>query len=148
MSLAKRLYRLFQSVAGDHIEPFEDLLKQGSQTLDEKLSEWEKQYAREETIWKQQKKSCGSDHSNSGQYQKNKSESAYPQRVVDDLQLFGLTPPSNHDEVKKARNKEIKIYHPDHFNSNPEKQETAKKILQIYNSAYERLKLYYANLGK
>jgi len=65
--------------------------------------------------------------------------SGYPLQVVEDLKTFGLMPPSSFDEVKKARNREIRKYHSDRFMNDPEKLETSKQIMQILNSAYERL---------
>lgn len=75
------------------------------------------------------------------------SSSRFPQEVKDDLALFNLTPPSSLAEVKKARNREIKKCHPDRFHNNPEKQNSAKKMMQIYNAAYDRMKKYYAEQG-
>lgn len=66
-----------------------------------------------------------------------------PAQVVADLAVFGLTPPVTFETVQKARNREIKRYHPDRFGQAPEKQDTAKEILQIYNAAYARLKAHY-----
>ncbi|MEE4359122.1 MAG: J domain-containing protein [Desulfococcaceae bacterium] len=65
------------------------------------------------------------------------------QQVADDLAVFNLRPPSSLAEVKKARNREIRKYHSDHFMNDPEKYETSKKIMQIYNAAYERLKKHF-----
>jgi hypothetical protein len=68
-----------------------------------------------------------------------------PPKVVEDLAIFGLTPPSSLDEVRKARNREIKKYHSDMFLHDPEKLDTSKQIMQIYNTAFDRLKEYYKN---
>lgn len=67
----------------------------------------------------------------------------YPEQVVQDLANFSLKPPSSLAEVKKARNREIKKYHPDRFMDHPERAATAKEILQIYNASYERLKTFF-----
>ena len=56
---------------------------------------------------------------------------------------FGLTPPSSLEEVRKARNREIKKYHSDHFVNDSERYETSKQIMQIYNAAYDRLKEHF-----
>ena len=69
--------------------------------------------------------------------------SAMPAQFVEYLALFNLTPPSSLEEVRKARNREIKKYHSDKFMNNPEKLETSKEIMQIYNTAFDRLKEYY-----
>ena len=66
-----------------------------------------------------------------------------PKQVVEDLSLFELTPPSSLDEVRRARNREMKKYHSDRYLDDPEKLETSKEIMQIYNAAYERLRQYY-----
>jgi hypothetical protein len=69
--------------------------------------------------------------------------SGVPQQVVDDLAVFGLTPPSSLEEVRKARNREIKKYHSDRFVNDSERYETSKQIMQIYNAAYDRLKEHF-----
>jgi hypothetical protein len=66
-----------------------------------------------------------------------------PHQVCKDLEIFNLKPPSSLEEVKKARNREFKKYHSDRFMNNPEKYQTSKEIMQIYNAAYERLTSYY-----
>ncbi|MFP4350617.1 MAG: J domain-containing protein [Thermodesulfobacteriota bacterium] len=68
-----------------------------------------------------------------------------PQQVRDDLAVFQLTPPSSFQEVRSARNREIKKYHSDKFINDPEKLKASKEIMQIYNAAYDRLKTYYDN---
>jgi len=67
----------------------------------------------------------------------------YPDQILEDLSNFKLTPPSSLAEIKRARNQEIKKYHPDRFMDDPERIETAKEILQIYNASYERLKKFF-----
>ena len=69
--------------------------------------------------------------------------SDYPDQIIEDLANFKLTPPSSFAEVKKARNRESKKYHPDRFVNDPERQATAQKIMQIYNASYERLKAFF-----
>jgi hypothetical protein len=71
------------------------------------------------------------------------NDSGIPSQVIQDLSNFGLTPPSSLEEVKKARNREMKKYHSDRFINDPDRYETSKKIMQIYNAAYDRLKVYY-----
>jgi curved DNA-binding protein CbpA len=63
--------------------------------------------------------------------------------VIDDLAVFGLTPPSSLADVRAARNKEIKKYHSDKFVNEPDRFETSKEIMQIYNAAFDRLRAYY-----
>jgi hypothetical protein len=67
----------------------------------------------------------------------------WPQQVVDDLRIFGLKPPSSLEEVKKVRNREVMKYHTDRFTGDPEKEETSKRIMQIYNTAFDRLEEWY-----
>ncbi|MBD3422046.1 MAG: DnaJ domain-containing protein [Chitinivibrionales bacterium] len=65
-------------------------------------------------------------------------------QVVEDLAVFGLTPPSTLDEVRAALRREMKKYHPDKFMQDGDKTDTANKVAQIYNAAYDRLKRYYS----
>ena len=145
MSLSERLFRLLQSVASDQMESFEKLFDQEGRTLDEKLAEWERHYSTPGDSASQRREENFTGCDTDFRHRESKDAAPYPPHVVDDLQLFGLTPPSSLQEVKKARNSEIKTYHPDHFHSDLAKRETAKKILQIYNSAYQRLSRYYAS---
>lgn len=66
-----------------------------------------------------------------------------PQQVIDDLAVFGLTPPSSLADVRAARNTEIKKYHSDKFVNDPDRFKTSKEIMQIYNAAFDRLRVYY-----
>lgn len=66
-----------------------------------------------------------------------------PQHVIDDMAVFGVIPPSSLDDVRAARNKEIKKYHSDNFVDDPDRFETSKEIMQIYNAAFDRLRVYY-----
>lgn len=85
-----------------------------------------------------------SDNSSSKESSASTSNSSgFPQQVIDDLAVFGLTPPASFDDVKKARNQEMRKYHPDKFNSEEDKGEAANEIAQIYNEAFSRLKDYY-----
>jgi len=68
-------------------------------------------------------------------------------QAAEDLAVFNLQPPSSMEEVRRARNREIKKYHSDKFMNDPEKQETSKQIMQIYNAAYDRLKKHYDKSG-
>ena len=67
----------------------------------------------------------------------------FPTRIIEDLANFNLTPPASFEAVRQARNLEFKKYHPDKHHGDPEKAETAKQIMQIYNASYERLKEFY-----
>jgi len=66
-----------------------------------------------------------------------------PAQVLKDLAVFRLAPPASLDAVKAARNREIKKYHSDKFLNDPERLRTSKEIMQIYNTAYDRLCAYY-----
>ncbi len=87
-----------------------------------------------------------SDDTGRDDFKKNTPGKNYPhipQQVVEDLAVFNLSPPSSFKAVKKARKREVKKYHSDKFMHDPEKLETSKQIMQIYNAAYDRLKTYY-----
>ncbi len=88
-------------------------------------------------------------YSNSSNFDTNKQscnkKNDIPSQVISDLSLFGLTPPSSLDEVKKVRNKEMKKYHPDKFMNSEGKSKTANEIAQIYNDAYKRLVQFFEN---
>lgn len=87
------------------------------------------------------------DHS-TRQYQQEFSKNDIPRQVIEDLKVFNLSPPSSLEEVKKARNREIKKFHSDKFQNDPDKLETSKQIMQIYNAAYARLEEYYLKKRK
>ncbi|QTA82131.1 Chaperone J-domain-containing protein [Desulfonema limicola] len=97
---------------------------------------------------KKTKTDFGESWEKSSQDTEFKNNYSVPRQIVDDLAAFGLTPPSCLDEVRKARNREIKKYHSDKFMNDPEKLETSKQIMQIYNAAYDRLKVYYDGKNK
>ena len=66
-----------------------------------------------------------------------------PDQLIEDLANFDLKPPSSLEAVRRARNLAFKKYHPDMHMGDREKIETAKRIMQIYNASYERLKAFY-----
>ncbi len=72
-----------------------------------------------------------------------KPDNDFPTRIIEDLANFNLAPPASFEAVRQARNLEFKKYHPDKHHGDPEKAETAKQIMQIYNASYERLKEFY-----
>ncbi len=73
----------------------------------------------------------------------NRPYPGIPTEVVEDLATFNLRPPGSLEAVRNARNREVKKYHSDRFLNDPEKLETSKEIMQIYNAAYDRLAAYY-----
>lgn len=159
MDLSTRIFRLLRSVTDEQIDTIGRVFHQGRGFMDETLSEWEKRagiYEEEDRFgsssdWNRknsgsydyQRQSSGFEQGagSSGSFQQE--EKSGSQQVVDDLSLFDLKPPSSLDEVKKARNRELKKFHPDKFATDPEKLETAKEIVQIYNEVFERLKKHY-----
>lgn len=141
MSVSKRLYNVFKSLTADQVDTFTEYINQGSQYFEDLLSDWEKEHTSD---FKTDTKDSYQSQTHSKSHSKPESETIYPKQVIDDLSLFELTPPASLQTVKKARNKEIKKYHPDHFNNDKSKQETAKQIMQIYNSAFDRLEKYYS----
>jgi hypothetical protein len=62
-----------------------------------------------------------------------------PQQVIDDLAVFGLTPPSSLADVRAARNKEIKKYHSDKFVNEPELAEFPVLVVQLGNEGLNTL---------
>lgn len=87
------------------------------------------------------------DESHYRQARSKPREPDVPPQILEDLANFNLRPPSSLAEVRRARNREMKKYHPDLHGGDPEKVETAKKIMQIYNASYERLKTHYEAKG-
>ena len=89
-------------------------------------------------------KSSGEERARRKEKRRQEPESMGPsEQFLKDLAAFNLKPPSSLEEVKKARNREIKKYHSDRFMNDPEKLETSKEIMQILNSAFDRLKKHY-----
>ncbi|MBU3915632.1 J domain-containing protein [bacterium] len=147
MDINKRLLRLLKAVANDQAESISSFFDQRSFVLNDTLEKWERKYNIGGKSHEDVRKP-GNDFSDSepngktANSQENTSSKTgnFSQQFVEDLRLFGLTPPSSLAEIKKSRNREMKKFHPDRFMNDPEKMDTAKKIVQIYNSAYERLK--------
>ncbi|MDH5561063.1 MAG: J domain-containing protein [Deltaproteobacteria bacterium] len=150
MDLSTRIFRLLRSLSEDQLKPFETLYDKGRDYLEEQLREWEDNFEFDrEGNPKTKKKSPDRNNSNNNtqsdkrqtdrENHQTKNQTA-DQQFIDDLKIFDLSPPATSAQLKKARNREIKKYHPDKFQDDPEKKETAKQILQIYNLAYERLK--------
>ncbi len=134
MDASGRMFRLLRAIANDQVTTVEKFINQGNTFLDDRLNEWEKKLGLDEDE--------KDTHHKQNQRQESRSyrHSIYPQQLIEDLQLFNLKPPSNWEEVKNTRKREMKKFHPDKYMNDPDKMETAKKIVQIYNGAYERLK--------
>ncbi|MBT3226644.1 MAG: hypothetical protein HN580_27260 [Deltaproteobacteria bacterium] len=134
MDISQRLFRLMRTIAEDKFETIGRFIDEGSDYLDERLKTWETEFdfrdEEPDAETRQQKQHT----------QSQSSESIYSSQLIEDLQLFGLIPPSSLEEVRQIRNQEMKKFHPDRYLNQPEKMETAKQIVQIYNAAYDRLK--------
>ncbi len=134
MDISQRLFRLMRTIAEDKFETIGRFIDEGNDFLDERLKTWESEFD-----FKDEEPATETRHQK--QYTESESqESQYNHQFVEDLQLFGLKPPSSIIEVRQVRNQEMKKFHPDRYLNQPEKMETAKKIVQIYNAAYDRLK--------
>ncbi len=147
MDINKRLFRLLKAVANDQAESISSFFDQGSFVFNDTLEKWEKKYNLGGKDHENRKKTANdfsgsesNDKTSNSQEKTSFKSNNFSQQFVDDLQLFGLKPPSSLEEIKKSRNREMKKFHPDKFMNDPEKMDTAKNIVQIYNSAYERLK--------
>lgn len=140
MSLLKRIYRIARAGAGSILKKDDPFGKDAGwqEDFQEKAGRYSK--SSDYQKWNNEQ----NQYDDSGYTEKEKKPfSDYPTRVVEDLAVFGLTPPSSLEEVRKARNREIRKYHSDRFMNDPEKLATSKEIMQIFNAAYDRLKKYY-----
>jgi|APSaa5957512622_1039677.scaffolds.fasta_scaffold39021_2 hypothetical protein len=136
MDVSKRLYRVLRSLTEDRLAAVGKFIEQGDALLDEKLKAWEEQLGLNED----QSFEGAYEKSRTGENTKHKSDPPRSSQLIEDLKLFNLSPPSNLQEVKKARNREMKVFHPDKYLNDPERMAIANQIVQIYNDAYERLK--------
>jgi hypothetical protein len=148
MDISSRLLRVLKAVAIDKVDSVTRILEHGESLIEDQIRDWERKHGLDND-GPEEKSSFKQEYDFSGDNEQAGNRSGdthfeyganYTAQVLDDLNLFGLKPPVIAEEIKKARNREIKKFHPDHFLNEPEKMETAKKILQIYNTAYERLK--------
>ncbi|NQU65384.1 MAG: hypothetical protein HQ517_14035 [SAR324 cluster bacterium] len=134
MDIRRRLFRLMRTIAEDKFTTIGRFVEESSGFLDEKLRSWEAEFEINQS---------DTETGKHWQDQRTYHESIKPkygEQFVEDLQLFGLAPPSSMEEVRQVRNREMKKFHPDKYLNQPEKMETAKQIVQIYNAAYDRLK--------
>jgi len=136
MDLSRRLYRVLRTLTEDRLSTLDRIIERGDAFLDERLREWEEKLGLNDQD--EFSTSNGDTHYNEPNYAR--TDSAYSVQFVEDLRLFDLEPPSSLQEVKKARNREMKVFHPDKYLNDPDKLEIANQIVQIYNDAYERLK--------
>jgi DnaJ-domain-containing protein 1 len=143
MDFNQRLFRLLKSITQDKLSFVEDFINDCDFNINDRLDDWEKKYYQPDEDNKSSNNSFNEDfkqNTQSSNYKTTTNNSGFSTQLIDDLNLFNLKPPSNLNEIKKARNREMKKYHPDKFTNSPEKKETAKRIVQIYNEAYTRLK--------
>ncbi len=137
MDISQRLFRLMRSITEDKFESIGRFIDEGTDFLDERLKFWESEYEvnREEPN--------RYDRQDEQQDPYRPEPSPFSQQLREDLQLFGLTPPSSLEAVRQVRNTELKKFHPDKYLDQPDKLETAKRIVQIYNTTYDRLKKHF-----
>lgn len=129
--IANRLFRIIRSHI--HRMPFAERFNRQRKTAKNKSYSYNHANDNRENHFK-----------NPGAEKKAEDRFNIPAQVVEDLAVFELTPPSSLEEVKKARNREIRKFHSDKFINDPDKYKTSKEIMQIYNAAYERLEKYYS----
>ncbi|MEA1934544.1 MAG: hypothetical protein U9N60_08955 [Thermodesulfobacteriota bacterium] len=151
--ILNRLCRVAMAYGLKNTNVIKKLLKNRDNTFSHEFGDENFDRIREKfsSFFDNQKERAGSGQQETGQRNRKRhgfddnteTYSDMPARFVENLALFDLTPPSSLDEVRKARNREIKKYHSDKFINDPEKLETSKEIMQIYNAAFDRLKKYY-----
>ncbi|PCI29498.1 MAG: hypothetical protein COB67_03820 [SAR324 cluster bacterium] len=142
MDLSTRVFRLMKSLAEEGVDSVGGFFNQGKTMMDESLNSWEERVENKQRTAGGNEEKGGQERYKTESNRSTSSSKDVPQ-VTTDLQLFGLTPPSSLAELKKARNREIKKYHPDRFSNDPEKLKTAQEIMQIYNEVYDRLQDHY-----
>ena len=126
-----------RTIAEDKFAAIGRFVEESNDLLDERLRNWEAEFE------------INNDSAETGTHrqeqwtQHESPQPKYDDQFLGDLQLFGLTPPSSMEEVRQIRNQEMKKFHPDKYLNQPEKMETAKQIVQIYNAAYDRLKKHF-----
>ncbi|BBM89576.1 hypothetical protein COTS27_01281 [Spirochaetota bacterium] len=70
------------------------------------------------------------------------TEATIPTPIVEALAVFDLTYPTTLAEVTKKRNALLKTYHPDRFEHDTRKKDTANDMIQLINEAYEKARAY------
>jgi len=137
MEINQRIKRLLESLVGEQLESFRLSLDQG-------LKDWENRLGidPEGSNTGNQRGPKPTGASPNFGYKKpdsSRNKSPYTDQLLKDLAAFGLTPPVSLDELKQARKRELKKYHPDRFAQEPSKIDSAKRISQILGETYERL---------
>lgn len=136
MDLNQRITRLLKSLGKEQFDGF-------YQALDEGLRAWEQRLGIEEPKpgEGQKAKKTKTDPPPRSDFGPRPQQKAgkYSDAMLRDLAAFGLTPPVTLEELKQARKRELKKYHPDRFANDPEKMQSANRIVQILGETYERL---------
>ncbi len=140
-AMSKLIGRLFNIARANVQQAMGHLLEKAEDRLDD----WENRVFGEETEDQAQPRGQRRQEGHDGTktQQARPYPGGCPQQVVEDLAIFDLKPPSSLSEVKRARNREMKKFHSDRFVNNPDKFQTSKEIMQIYNAAFDRLRTYY-----
>jgi hypothetical protein len=139
--ILSRLYKIAKADAMSRLKIIGDSLFGDLEKNAEKIGESYRKKKMGERLYNT--KSGGAGGAGAPKSQCSKAHCGIPRQILDDLAIFGLRPPCSWDEVKKARNREIKKYHSDHFIDDPVRYDASKEIMQIYNASYDRLKKYY-----
>jgi len=141
MVMSSLIGRLFNIARSNVQQAFGHILEKAEDRLDD----WESRVFGEETAEEEADHRRRESRGASAGFRKRPGTDAggYPQQVVADLATFDLKPPSSLSEVRRARNREMKKFHSDRFVNDPDKFQTSKQIMQIYNAAYDRLRKYY-----
>ena len=135
MDLNQRITRLLKSLGQEQFDGFYEALDQG-------LRAWEQRLGIEEPKAGQGQKAKQPNPEPPPNFNfgpRPPRASKYSDAMLRDLAAFGLTPPVTLEELKKARKLELKKYHPDRFAHDPEKMQSANRIVQILGETYERL---------
>ncbi len=72
-----------------------------------------------------------------------KKKNLVPKSIEEALGVFDLSPPSSLKQVERRKREILLQYHPDKYNSHPEKEKIATEFTQILNEAYQKLKTHY-----
>lgn len=128
MSIASRIINIISASAGKSREEIERAMNDGKSFLEKELDKWEEKLK--------------NNKANKGSFN-DSTPSKQPTQTEQDLAIFQLKFGASWEDVKKAHRRESRKYHSDFFEKDKGKQEISVEIMQIYNGAYERLKVYY-----
>ncbi len=152
-NIINRLYRIARANGVDKVQDLREFISRDKQAKDNSGasayshtdSDYENRYSTSSNNSSYDYSESDSTWRDTNEFHDNtrSSHSEYPKQVIEDLAVFSLVPPASFEEVRKARNREIKKYHPDKHVNDPKKAETSKQIMQVINAAYDRLEKYY-----